>query len=203
MNRKEKRRIRTEKLKRVFTYANILSFSRIFMAIPLVMALDGYWFNDMPRNLVCFIIMLGIFLSDVLDGPLARWTDQVTNLGKIVDPVADKICMMVVLIFLIQDQSFGHLFFIYFILITTRDTFLVITATYLIQHQEDFFESLVSGKIFIFSSVVMMVAHVFPFSDLVRIFTYVTSIVFFIISSYYYYQNFQISFKRIRDAGNI
>jgi len=203
MNRKEKRRIRREKLKRVFTYANILSFSRIFMAIPLVMALDGYWFNDMSRNLVCFIIMLGIFLSDVLDGPLARWTDQVTNLGKIADPVADKICMMVVLIFLIQDQSFGHLFFIYFILITTRDTFLVITATYLIQHQEDFFESLVSGKIFIFSSVVMMVAHVFPFSDLVRIFTYVTSIVFFIISSYYYYQNFQISFKRIRDAGNI
>ena len=70
--------------------------------------------------------------------PLARWTDQVTNLGKIVDPVADKICMMVVSIYLIQDQTFGYLFFIYFILITTRDTFLVITATYLIQHQEDF-----------------------------------------------------------------
>ena len=88
MNRKEKRRIRREKLKRVFTYANILSFSRIFMAIPLVMVLDGYWFNNLSRDFVCFIIMLGIFLSDVLDGPLARWTDQVTNLGKIVDPVA-------------------------------------------------------------------------------------------------------------------
>ena len=203
MNRKEKRRIRREKLKRVFTYANALSFSRIFMAIPLVMALDGYWFNDLSRDFVCFTIMLGIFLSDVLDGPLARWTDQVTNLGKIVDPVADKICMMVVLIFLIQDQNFGHLFFIYFVLITTRDTLLIITAMYLIQHQEDFFESLVSGKIFIFVSVVMMVVHVFPFSDLIRTSTYALSILFFIISSYYYFQNFQISFQRIKDAGNI
>ena len=135
MNKKQKRKIQRDKLKRVLTYANLLSFSRIFMAIPLVMALDGYWFEESSRNMVCFIIMIAIFLSDVLDGPLARWTDQVTNLGKIVDPVADKFCMMVVLIYLIQDQTFGYLFFIYFILITTRDTFLVITATYLIQYQ--------------------------------------------------------------------
>ena len=146
MNKKQKRKIQRDKLKRVFTYANILSFSRIFMAIPLVMALDGYWFEESSRNMVCFIIMIAIFLSDVLDGPLARWTDQVTNLGKIVDPVADKICMMVVLIYLIQDQTFGYLFFIYFILITTRDTFLVITATYLIQHQEDFLRLSFLGK---------------------------------------------------------
>ena len=202
MNKKQKRKIQRDKLKRVFTYANILSFSRIFMAIPLVMALDGYWFEESSRTMVCFIIMIAIFLSDVLDGPLARWTDQVTNLGKIVDPVADKICMMVVLIYLIQDQTFGYLFFIYFILITSRDTFLVITATYLIQHQEDFFEALISGKIFIFTSVVMMVVFVFPSPDYIRIGSYIVSVLFFIISSYYYYQNFKISFKRINDARN-
>ena len=202
MNKKQKRKIQRDKLKRVFTYANILSFSRIFMAIPLVMALDGYWFEESYRNMVCFIIMIAIFLSDVLDGPLARWTDQVTNLGKIVDPVADKICMMVVLIYLIQDQTFGYLFFIYFILITTRDTFLVITATYLIQHQEDYFEALISGKIFIFTSVVMMVVFVFPAPDYIRLGSYVVSVLFFTISSYYYYQNFKISFKRIKDARN-
>lgn len=202
MNKKQKRKIQRDKLKRVFTYANILSFSRIFMAIPLVMALDGYWFEESSRTMVCFIIMIAIFLSDVLDGPLARWTDQVTNLGKIVDPVADKICMMVVLIYLIQDQTYGYLFFIYFILITTRDTFLVITATYLIQHQEDFFEALISGKIFIFTSVVMMVVFVFPAPDYIRLGSYIVSVIFFAISSYYYYQNFKISFKRINDVRN-
>lgn len=200
MNRKEKRRIRRKKLKRIFTYANILSFSRILMAVPLVMALDGRLFDESIRNWACFGIILVIFLSDVLDGPLARWTDQVTNLGKIMDPVADKICMLVVLIFLIQDKDFGYLFFTFFMLITTRDTFLIITAVYLLQHQDEVFESLVSGKIFIFISMVMMILYVFPIPDYLRFMTYMLSILFFIISSYFYYQNFQESFKRIKGA---
>jgi phosphatidylglycerophosphate synthase len=200
MNRKEKRRIRRKKLKRIFTYANILSFSRILMAVPLVMALDGRLFDESIRNWACFGIILVIFLSDVLDGPLARWTDQVTNLGKIMDPVADKICMLVVLIFLIQDKDFGYLFFTFFMLITTRDTFLIITAVYLLQHQDEVFESLVSGKIFIFISMVMMILYVFPTPDYLRFMTYMLSILFFIISSYFYYQNFQESFKRIKGA---
>jgi len=200
MNRKEKRRIRRQKLKRIFTYANILSFSRILMAVPLVMALDGRLFDESIRNWACFGIILVIFLSDVLDGPLARWTDQVTNLGKIMDPVADKICMLVVLIFLIQDKDFGYLFFTFFMLITTRDTFLIITAVYLLQHQDEVFESLVSGKIFIFISMVMMILYVFPTPDYLRFMTYMLSILFFIISSYFYYQNFQESFKRIKGA---
>jgi len=200
MNRKEKRRIRREKLKRVFTYANILSFSRILMAVPLVMALDGRLFDESMRNWACFGIILAIFLSDVFDGPLARWTDQVTNLGKVIDPVADKICMMVVLIFLIQDKDFGHLFFTFFILITTRDTLLIITAIHLIQNQEEVFESLVSGKIFIFTSVVMMIFYIFPTPDYLRLIAYTLSILFFIISTYFYYQNFKESFKRIKSA---
>ena len=92
---------RKEKLKRIFTLANLLSFSRIFMAIPLVMALDKGWFDESIRTLLCAGIILAIFLSDILDGMIARWMDQVSNVGKIIDPIADKICMMVVLIYLI------------------------------------------------------------------------------------------------------
>jgi len=203
MDREEKRKVRREKLKRIFTYANILSFSRILLTVPLVMTLDGTWFSSENRNYICFGIMLAIFLSDVLDGPLARWTDQVTNLGKIIDPVADKICMMVVLIFLIQDNQFGHLFFIFFLLITLRDTLLVIVGIYLMQYQEEVFESLVSGKVFIFVSVWMMVAYVFPAPEYIRTGMYSLSILFFIISSYYYFRNYHRSFKRIEHARTI
>ncbi len=192
---------RREKLKRIFTYANILSLSRIFMAIPLVMTLDQGWFDESIRHQICFFILLAIFLSDVLDGPLARWTDQVTNFGKIIDPVADKICMMVVLIYLIKE--YGNLFFIFFLLISMRDTFLIIIGVYLLQFQEEAFESLVSGKIFMFSSVVMMLSYIFPFSNDIRLFLYSVSIVFFIISSFYYFQNYQLTFRRLRRAGNI
>ena len=191
---------RKEKLKRIFTLANILSISRIFMAIPLVMALDRGWFDESIRYQVCAGIILAIFLSDILDGMVARWLDQVSNLGKIIDPVADKICMMVVLIYLIKE--FGDPFFLFFLLITSRDTILIIVGIYLLQYQEEIFESSQSGKVFMFLSTAMMISYIFPIPSYIRISLYALSIVFFFISSYYYFKNYQGSFLRIKSARN-
>ena len=194
---------RKEKLKRIFTLANLLSFSRIFMAIPLVMALDKGWFDESIRTLVCAGIILAIFLSDVLDGMIARWMDQVSNVGKVIDPIADKICMMVVLIYLIKAE--GDLFFLFFLLITSRDTLLIIVGIYLLQYQEEVFQSLQSGKIFMFLSSVMMVSYIFPdhIPEDIRLTLYAMSIIFFIISSYFYFDNYRASFLRIKNARNL
>ena len=194
---------RKEKLKRIFTLANLLSFSRIFMAIPLVMALDKGWFDESIRTLVCAGIILAIFLSDILDGMIARWMDQVSNVGKIIDPIADKICMMVVLIYLIKAE--GDLFFLFFLLITSRDTLLIIVGIYLLQYQEEVFQSLQSGKIFMFFSSAMMVSYIFPdyIPESIRLTLYAMSIIFFIISSYFYFDNYRASFLRIKNARNL
>ena len=194
---------RKEKLKRIFTLANLLSFSRIFMAIPLVMALDKGWFDESIRTLVCAGIILAIFLSDILDGIMARWMDQVSNVGKIIDPIADKICMMVVLIYLIKAE--GNLFFLFFLLITSRDTLLIIVGIYLLQYQEEVFQSLQSGKIFMFFSSAMMVSYIFPdyIPESIRLTLYAMSIIFFIISSYFYFDNYRASFLRIKNARNL
>ena len=188
-----------EKLKRIFTYANILSLSRIFMAIPLVMSLDKGWFDESIRYQVCFWILLAIFLSDVLDGPLARWTDQVTNIGKIIDPVADKICMMVALIYLIKE--YGDIFFLFFLLISMRDTMLIITGVYLLQFKEEASESIISGKAFMFSSVVMIISYIFPCPNQIRLTLYTISIILFVVSSYFYFRNYQAAFRRLKSAG--
>lgn len=190
-----------EKLKQIFTYANILSISRIFMAVPLVMSLDKGWFDESTRYYVCSAILLYIFLSDVLDGPLARWTNQVSNLGKIIDPVADKICMMVVLIYLIKE--YGHLFFIFFLLISFRDTILIVTGIYLLQFQEEVFEAIPSGKIFMFLSVLMMIAYIFPFPEYLRVMLYSLSIIFFVISSFHYFNNYRLILNQTKNARNI
>ena len=194
---------RKEKLKRIFTLANLISLSRIFMAIPLVMALDKGWFDESIRTMVCAGIILAIFLSDVLDGFIARWMDQVSNIGKIIDPVADKICMMVVLIYLIKAE--GDLFFIFFLLITSRDTLLIIVGIYLLQYQEEVFQSLQSGKIFMFFCSAMMVSYIFPqvIPEGIRLFLYAMTILFFIISSYFYIDSYRASFLRIKNARNI
>ena len=194
---------RKEKLRRIFTLANLLSFSRIFMAIPLVMALDKGWFDESIRMMVCAGIILAIFLSDVLDGALARWMDQVSDVGKVIDPIADKICMMVVLIYLINAH--GNLFFIFFLLITSRDTLLIIIGIYLLQYQEEVFQSLQSGKIFMFFSSAMMVSYIFSniIPESIRLILYTLSIIFFVISSYFYLSNYIESFKRIKNVRNI
>ena len=192
---------KNDKLKRMFTYANILSLSRIFMAIPLVMSLDKGWFDESIRYQICFWILLAIFLSDVLDGPLARWTDQVTNIGKIIDPLADKICMMVVLLYLIKE--YGELFFIFFLLISIRDTFLIIVGVYLLQFKEDAFEAIASGKIFMFSSVVMIISYIFPCPNVIRLTLYLISILLFVISSLFYFKNYRLTFRRLKNARHI
>ena len=191
---------RKQKLKRIFTIANLISLSRIFMAIPLVMALDKGWFDESIRYQVCFAIVMAIFLSDVFDGMIARWMDQVSNVGKVIDPIADKICMMVVLIYLINQ--YREPFFIFFLLITSRDTILIIVGIYLLQYQEEVFQSLQSGKIFMFSSSAMMVSYIFPFPEYLRISLYSISIIFFFVSSYYYFDNYRSSFLRIKNARN-
>ena len=173
------------------------------MAIPLVMALDKGWFDESIRTLVCAGIILAIFLSDILDGMIARWMDQVSNVGKIIDPIADKICMMVVLIYLIKAE--GDLFFLFFLLITSRDTLLIIVGIYLLQYQEEVFQSLQSGKIFMFLSSAMMVSYIFPdyIPESIRLTLYAMSIIFFIISSYFYFDNYRASFLRIKNARNL
>ena len=45
-------------------------------------------------------INLLIALSDILDGYFARLFDSITDIGKFLDPFADKVCVLVFILFL-------------------------------------------------------------------------------------------------------
>jgi cardiolipin synthase len=75
-------------MRQYFTISNLLSTSRIFLVIPM-----GYCLvSDFPyhRWWTAGIIVLAI-ATDFLDGFLARKLHQVSDMGKIIDPLADKI----------------------------------------------------------------------------------------------------------------
>jgi len=80
---------------------NQLSVIRFFLAGIIVVFLT----IDFPyaRILVLYIFILGIF-TDMLDGFLARKLNQCSNLGKFIDPLADKVLMLSVFIFLVEYQ---------------------------------------------------------------------------------------------------
>ncbi|MBO5883967.1 MAG: CDP-alcohol phosphatidyltransferase family protein [Clostridia bacterium] len=72
---------------------NILSVIRILLVFVFI-----YLFF-VPENIVAAIIVFLIAgLTDVIDGILARKNNWITNLGKILDPVADKFMQFTVLI---------------------------------------------------------------------------------------------------------
>ena len=75
---------------------NILSIIRILLVFVFVIIL--FVFNNLLLALLVFLIA-GI--TDVIDGYLARRNNWVTNLGKILDPVADKLMQCTVLVSLL------------------------------------------------------------------------------------------------------
>ena len=70
---------------KVLTIPNILSFFRLAL-IPLFVALY-------VKNLyVAYLVVLGVSgVTDVIDGYIARHFGMISNVGRILDPVADKL----------------------------------------------------------------------------------------------------------------
>ncbi len=73
---------------RYFTISNFLSASRILLVFPMGYCLVAE-FPD-HRLWTAGIILVAV-ATDFLDGYLARKLHQVTDVGKIIDPLADKI----------------------------------------------------------------------------------------------------------------
>lgn len=85
-------------MKKVFNIPNILSMFRIVL-IPFFALL--YFKADAQNTQYYFYASLALILSgisDLLDGVIARKFNQITYLGKILDPLADKLTQVVVVI---------------------------------------------------------------------------------------------------------
>ncbi|MBE6928194.1 MAG: CDP-alcohol phosphatidyltransferase family protein [Ruminococcaceae bacterium] len=83
---------------RIFTLPNILSFVRLLL-IPLIVILyeDGY-------PLWSFLVLFLSGVTDVVDGWIARTFHLVSDFGKAIDPVADKLTQLVVLLCLLDSK---------------------------------------------------------------------------------------------------
>ncbi|MBN2710636.1 MAG: CDP-alcohol phosphatidyltransferase family protein [Calditrichaceae bacterium] len=91
------------RFKEFFYISNILSMTRLVLIIP-------FYFLLIPdtgmANTGLILLTIVIILTDFLDGYCSRKRNQVTDLGKILDPMADKIVMAIGLVALILYRDF-------------------------------------------------------------------------------------------------
>src|SRR5712692_6691566 len=87
---------------------NSLTVTRIFLVPLLVVALltkfKGHLILGVPKEIVGAAIFGLASLTDWLDGYLARRRKQVTALGQVIDPLADKLLTSAALISLVQME---------------------------------------------------------------------------------------------------
>ena len=84
------------------TLPNILTCVRVLL-IPVFMVLA--YQNNLPCDIAALIVYVVACLTDYVDGYLARKNNQVTNFGKFMDPVADKLLVMAALLIFIEDGT--------------------------------------------------------------------------------------------------
>jgi len=95
---------------RVLTLANLISLLRACSAIPII-----YSMAYPEWNWITGVIVLLAILSDALDGYFARRADSVTHFGKWLDPAADFIVIISVLVYLVGVRSFPVWFFYFYL----------------------------------------------------------------------------------------
>jgi len=83
----------------VYLLPNLVTLFRIAL-IPLFVFLLLY-----NQPILAAVVFLALALTDAVDGFLARWLKQTSDLGKFLDPIADKILVISALICLIEIRQ--------------------------------------------------------------------------------------------------
>lgn len=128
-------------MQRIWTISNVTSASRIVFVLPAAYCLT----TDFPhhREWAVFFIVIASF-TDFLDGYLARRLHQVTDVGKIIDPLADKIGIGIIALCLLLV---GDIPLWYFVVVLGRDALIFIGGVYINRRKGIVPQSNMAGKI--------------------------------------------------------
>lgn len=91
----------------IWTPANVVTLVRVvLMPVWLLVAeaarVDEVLYEGSAVAWVSFFLYAAIALTDKLDGYLARSRGEVTNFGKFLDPIADKLCVTCAMLYLLE-----------------------------------------------------------------------------------------------------
>lgn len=140
-------------LEEYFSIPNIMGYFRIVLALLYVWVyyktLDGapYW------PVIAIIVVSG--LTDLLDGKIARRFDMVTDWGKMLDPIADKITIGAIILSLV----FKYKIIIPMILLyIVKEGYMAIAGMLLMKRGHKIEGAMFYGKVCTFATYVILIA---------------------------------------------
>ena len=103
---------------KIYTIPNIITFIRIFL-IPIILYL---LFSENPNIvLIAGLLFIVSSVSDYFDGYLARTLNQSSNLGTLLDPIADKLLIASVIVVLVDTGVISNIHVVPAIIILLRE----------------------------------------------------------------------------------
>ncbi|NLP12474.1 CDP-alcohol phosphatidyltransferase family protein [bacterium] len=153
-----------------WSLANLLSLSRLLF-LPLIC-----WAITLQTHSGNVLALLFLALSgatDFLDGYLARRLDQRSFLGRILDPLLDKITVGVTLLFL---AAYRQLPYWYVFLVIARDVLILTAAASLVKHIKAVAESNYLGKWTLGSFLIVIMTYILNWSPYQLIALWVSSL---------------------------
>lgn len=118
--------------------ANIITITRLLLIIPFGILL----YNKGIQNLVPACLFTFIIITDFLDGYVARKYKQVTKFGKLLDPIVDKLLIVVVTVLLIIKNIIP----VYSLFIFIRDIVIWTSALIIMKKKKIILSSNIYGK---------------------------------------------------------
>ena len=110
--------------KEIFTIPNILSLFRIILAFVFLYIAAQFGISENRMLLVSILVISGT--SDFLDGKIARRFNMVSELGKIIDPIADKLTQAVLLICSLGRYTVSKYVFMLFVI---KELYMLVNGT--------------------------------------------------------------------------
>ncbi len=168
---------------RIFTIPNILSIFRILL-IPIY----AYLYLTAEQTEDYYIaagVMAFSMATDFVDGTIARKCNMITSLGKILDPVADKLTQCVVFICLCTRW---HSLYWVLGLFLIKEGFQTIAGIILLKNRKMLSGALPAGKIctgVLFSAMIILM--VFPRLDSIYVTAIAIMCILALFVSFYFY----------------
>jgi len=151
--KKEYLMIEEETKSAVITIPNILSVFRLLL-IPIII----YFYVGVADYTVAGVMLIISGATDLVDGWVARRFKSVSDVGKVLDPVADKLTQLAILFCLMIDYP---IMVILFGLLIVKEALLAITGFIVVQRTRDVSGAKWHGKLSTLMLYGVMIIHVF------------------------------------------